>query len=382
MPPLPQPRDGQIVRVRSKPIPFSYWPTDPGTRREKIQSTLFATDPWSLILRQVESELSENSTALSQATAFLRQAKDFYSSAMNSNVDAAKPLLLYYSFLNLAKCFSVFKSRSPIIGKLGHGLSEKLASTGNVLEGGVNAVGGPGAFALFAQALGQPAPLPPPIQGQVHPTYSSRDFLSQILVGHRLYCQGADILERFVSIDKIEIRQSSTSQDLYLWSRLFKDDLQRLGYSQQALLSRTGLAEGWRNVSCDQVVDSRSMIAIEEVATHHFPNRPSEALGEVVKSPKSLLWRSVTSNPPYRKYYVYFSSQTQNQNIVHQLLSIYLSTYFFGSITRYKPEHFRSILSGPMGTFVSEFFINQPPQFLYLLASEFLGQEVSRAAIV
>lgn len=62
-------------------------------------------------------------------------------------------------------------------------------------------------------------------------------------------------------------------------------------------------------------------------------------------------------------------------------MTIYLSTFYFGSITRYKPEQFDYILKSPIGPFVFEFFSNQPTQFLYLMASEFMQQEVAKAAI-
>ena len=46
---LPPPTDGEIVRVRDKRIPFSYWPTFPGRTREGLRWTLFVSDPWFLI---------------------------------------------------------------------------------------------------------------------------------------------------------------------------------------------------------------------------------------------------------------------------------------------------------------------------------------------
>lgn len=49
--------------------------------------------------------------------------------------------------------------------------------------------------------------------------------------------------------------------------------------------------------------------------------------------------------------------------------------------TRYKPEQFDFNLRSPIGPFVFEFFANQPTQFLYLMASEFMGQEVAKAVI-
>ena len=91
------------------------------------------------------------------------------------------------------------------------------------------------------------------------------------------------------------------------------------------------------------------------------------------------LWRSVTSYPPYRKYYIYLPTSTQT--VISQLQSLYLSTYYFWSITRYKSYSFSAILESAIGPFVQEFFANQPSQFLYLMTSEFIGQEVTKAAI-
>ncbi|MDR6530863.1 hypothetical protein J2800_001602 [Caulobacter rhizosphaerae] len=110
-----------------------------------------------------------------------------------------------------------------------------------------------------------------------------------------------------------------------------------------------------------------------------YGHRPSQALEQLSGMTRSRMWRSVTAVPPYRKYYVYQASPTQF--LMNQLLTMYLATFYFGSITRYKPEQFEFILRSPIGPFVFEFFANQPTQFLYLMASEFMGQEVAKAAI-
>ena len=54
---------------------------------------------------------------------------------------------------------------------------------------------------------------------------------------------------------------------------------------------------------------------------------------------------------------------------------------FRRSNTRYKADQFNFILRGPISPFVFEFFANQPPQFLYLMASKFMAQEVAKATI-
>lgn len=142
--------------------------------------------------------------------------------------------------------------------------------------------------------------------------------------------------------------------------------------------SLTG-GQAWRNVKCAEMIDGRRIIEAEMTGIINYGHRPSQALEQLSGMTRSRLWRSVTAFPPYRKYYVYQGLPTQI--LLPQLLTMYLATFYFGSITRYKPEQFDFILSSPIGPFVFEFFTNQPSQFLYLMASEFAGQEVAKAAI-
>jgi len=60
----------------------------------------------------------------------------------------------------------------------------------------------------------------------------------------------------------------------------------------------------------------------------------------------------------------------------------YAITYYLGSITRYRPHHFDSILEGSFGPLVEAFLNDQPAQFRYLTASKFARREVTRAALV
>src|SRR5579871_7033812 len=99
MPPLPAPRTGTRLEIRGHQLPFSFWPMTRTTRRFGVQSPLFATNPWSIITRSVKTRCS--AAARPAALAFLSQAADFYQAATAGGVVAAKPLLLYYCFMNL-----------------------------------------------------------------------------------------------------------------------------------------------------------------------------------------------------------------------------------------------------------------------------------------
>lgn len=372
------PRMGEVVLIRQRPATFSFFPTFQGAKREGVHSTLFSTEPWNIIQHNLEK--LANLDARRQALAFLIQSRDFFNASQNSYVNAAKPLLLYYSFLNLAKCLIV-KRQGTALGAIKHGLSEKLPTTPGAIHGSVSIdiLNSPAtsAFVLFANALG--ANLPQPNAPKTNVEIRSQDFLSQVLVGHRIYCQADKIKERFVSLDRIEYIHDTATQELWIRARAYADDFTRLGYGLNDLSKNLGAPGTWRNVNCATLIDSRRIIEAETIATTHYGHRPSQALLHISNQARARLWRSVTAYPPYRKYYIYLPSPTQI--ILNQLLAIYLATFYFGSITRYKPEQFDDILKSPIGPFVFEFFSNQPTQFLYLMASEFMEQEVARAAI-
>ena len=371
-------RIGEVVHIRQRPATFSFFPTFQGAKREGVHSILFATDPWNIIEHNLEKLIDVN--ARRQALAFLVQSRDFFNAAQNSDVSAAKPLLLYYSFLNLAKCLSV-KRKGTALGTVHHGLSEKLPTTPGAIHGSVSIdiLKSPAtsAFVMFAQVLG--APLPQPAAPKTHVEIRSQDFLAQILIGHRIHCQADNIKERFISLDRIEYMQDAATQEVWLRVRAYADDFTRLGYGLNDLSKNLGAMGVWRNVNFSTVIDGRRIIEAETIATTHYGHRPSQVLSQISGSARYHLWRSVTAYPPYRKYYIYVPSPAQS--IINQLLTIYLATFYFGSITRYKPEQFEEILKSQIGPFVFEFFSNQPTQFLYLMASEFMEQEVAKAAI-
>ena len=91
---------------------------------------------------------------------------------------------------------------------------------------------------------------------------------------------------------------------------------------------------------------------------------------------------TVATVTPYRRYYVYLAPPAEHPFVLPQLLSIYALVYYFGSITRYRPHQYDAIASGPFGPWVQEFINGQPQQFLYLMASQFAEQDVTRPSIL
>lgn len=253
---LPAAREGEDVFVRHKRPPFSFWPTFHATRREGLQWTLFASDPWFLIESYV-SEL-EDEAANAEAYAFLIQARDFYRAATDSEISAAKPLLLYYSFLNLAKCFAVYRTEAALGSNVRHGISEKLPTTPGAIYGDANILrhqDSNSAFKRFSDALGDS--LPSAIAPATTVTVRSQDFLAQILIGHRVWCSGDDINERFISLKDVRYRHNPDTHEMWVTAWVYKDDLARFGYSQKAAAVALNIGGGgeFRNVTCERPAD-------------------------------------------------------------------------------------------------------------------------------
>ncbi|HEX8207576.1 MAG TPA: YaaC family protein [Solirubrobacteraceae bacterium] len=94
------------------------------------------------------------------------------------------------------------------------------------------------------------------------------------------------------------------------------------------------------------------------------------------------LWRVVSAVPgsTYRRYYLCLTPPAEVR--LPQLASLWALFFYFGSVVRYRPHLFGTLLQAEYGAFVSEFISSQPEQMVYLLASELCQREIARPAIV
>ncbi len=379
MPPLPSPRDGTLVLVRKRPLQFSYWPMRRGTRRYGLQATLFAVDPWVVIRESIQSQCPAVSKA--EAAACLVQARDFYSAATAAHVTSARPLLYYYCFLNLAKAYVLKIGQHQTLDRGRHGLERVTPAGGKELSDSLlNAYttpdkeGRPNVFAEFLRA----------ISGQSMPQLklALTALLPQVLPAHRLWAEGARKQERFVALHNVRFHEDKAAKKLWLCLYLLSDDLSRLVVTHERLLSGSRLDGLFREVKCSEKVDNRPVICLEQVAPLDYTHRAADAIPDLVRTIRQLLWTIVSSSPPYRRYYLYPAPVAEHDQVLPQLLSAYAIMYYLGSVTRYRPDHLGQVLRAEYGPLVEEFVSSQPLQFIYLMASEFAQREVTRPAIV
>lgn len=380
MPPLPSERQGKPLLIRRRPLPFSYWPMYK-YRRDGLQSTLFALDPWVIIQRSIAERCLKS--VQPEALAYLRQARDFYGAATLADVTAARPLLLYYCFLNLAKAYVLTIRQRRTLARAKHGLYERLRPRGKELTGAyVNAVVSPNGtnsrrevFDEFLRAL----------RGsglQQDTDFQLVNLLPQALPGHRLWAEATGKRERFISLYEARFREDAVGRRVWLSLCLFADDLARVGIGHAALLTESRLDGVFREVRWSEEADGRRVICFEQTAPVTYNHRSADEIADLVASKRQNLWAIVSSVPPYRKHYLYPAPMAEHGEVLPQLASVYAMMFYLGSITRYRPHHLSSILEGQYGAFVQDFVVSQPLQFIYLMASEFAQREVTRPAIV
>jgi len=214
----------------------------------------------------------------------------------------------------------------------------------------------------------------------------ARDFpiaylMPQVIQGHRLWCGEFNEDERFYAIDKLFFKQGSKQKELWLDLIMQTEDLSRFGMSSKGLLNGARINALYRHVQYGSV-------KVENAETYQlstpipFNSSPADKLMKVVDTIRPNLWVNVLDIPPYRKYYLYCSPDEELNSRLPQLLSLYALMFYFGSITRYRPQEFQGLLTSSCGTWIHEFLNNIPGQFIYLMASEFADQDVTKAAII
>jgi YaaC-like Protein len=377
MSPLPAPRLGERLVVRDRPLDFGFWPLGRTTRRYGLQVPLYCGDPWPLLSETIRTGCPPAQRLA--AVAFLDQAKDLYSAAANRPVSAAKPLILYYCYLNLAKAFILTTGQRKVLDKAQHGLSEQLGpglqeltdayldaypSTSakiNVFHEFLKAVSGSG--------LGQVASLPVP------------QLLPQVVPGHRLWVAASGKRERFLGVERVTFMRDAKAKKIWLRLHVYSDNLAIVGLTHAKLLSQTDLAGSWKEVRCSDSSDGRRLVCFEQVAGLPYTSRAPDEVPNLIAAARPRLWATALMYSPWRRYYLYASPVAEQQTVLPQLASVYALTYYFGSIARYRPHHFQRIMDGPYGPWLQTFLNEQPTQFLFLLASDIVRRDLLKAAI-
>jgi hypothetical protein len=335
-----------------------------------LQHRLFTNDPWAMIAEGIHRVLPKGTTR-DIAHSFQRQAEDYFRAATAAHELAVRPLLLYYGFLNISKAYAVTKGNRSVLGRSFHGVTAvRQRAIPNSLVRFKSTSARPGVFQELLRYLdGNSAVLLSALRLD--------HLLPQILPGHRLWCYAAHRSERFLPIDHFQVRHSRKLKQVWLNIFLTKSSLAQIRRSETRVLSEADLASDFEVAG-----QFDAKICFQQMHPESYSSNPAEALARIVGKFRNKIWETARIASPYRKPYVYCCPSSEQNARLPQMLSVYLLMFFLGSVTRYFPLYFDDLLESRYGPLVETFVTETPMQFLYLMASEILGREVSKPAII
>jgi hypothetical protein len=342
----------------------------------RTQEVLFASDPWATITTGVRRRCPQN--AQLAALAFVRQAEHNYRTAIAASLIESKPVLLYYSFLNLVKAYLLTVQQQPSVDRAKHGMSEKLK------------VGGQEFVDAFISLIPTIQASEVSIFDEFHTALTGAHMQAridwdlpamapQILPGHRMWA--ATTLtdpERFVRLDNLVAHaEPGPNPGAWLSFDVHDQDVARAGLTAVDFATAAGLPGNWTQVHAtpgDGRLTFESDL-VQPVGTETASDCAARLSGTLVRA----LWSTVVAAPPYRRYYAF--RRAASETVLPQLLSTYAFVFYLGSVTRYRPHHFERVVVGDYGPFVQEFIAAAPSQFIFMMASFFANQDVVRPAL-
>lgn len=372
------PRPGEPLRIGRETVSFGRNIVQQRGTNFTLQHRLFVNDPWELMAEAIARAVADEKIR-DIAQSFRRQAEDYFRATTIGSELAVRPVLLYYAFLNLSKAFAITKGNVSLAARAYHGISfpkpKPRAIPGSIINFDNRKI--PAVFQELLKHLDGN-------QAMLHSPLRLGEVLPQILPGHRLWCYAGDRRrpERFVTVEHFRIMHFPNAKQVWLNLFLNRSDLDRLGLSETTVLGNAGLGGDFEPFPPSVALWDPDLIGFQQKQPESYAVDPAEALSKVIRRCKNVIWETVKVASPYRKQYIYCCPQAEHKARLPQMLSVYLLMYVLGAVTRYFPGYFEELLESKYGPFFNTFISESPMQFLYLMASDMLGQEVSKPAII
>lgn len=340
---------------------------------QKPKANIIAADPWAFLGDVVFQRLDKMTAP--RANAFIDQAYDFYQAAQNTQQIGSKPLLYYYSFLNLAKmallASGVVLPNSPVHGVKeapgnsrdrsrfeGHRLSLERPSPRNLLPQFAHLFGSPGAMST----------------GKTKKTIRVIDVLGQVPSVHRTFAQVREKNEVLLPLKEIQAVRDNGG----IWARFVIEKKHwDPGREPKAAVNRIRFSSLFSRKQRDNPADDDIWFESDVIA------RAGRQTPTMVNELANKLWRPNAGGLPLtviltERGYRYYLLNVPAPSYWHPLVASLAVMFYLGSITRYRPYAFDSALKGDHSWVVWEYLATAAPQFLYVLASQIAQTEVVR----
>lgn len=330
----------------------------------KRQPRVVTADVWAFFQNAISSQLK--SRPQRQALVFLEQASEFFITAQSPHL-SVRPLLYYYSFLNLTKAFLLVK-RVALAPACKHGISNpqenrriRVRLEGQSVRFPKCAANHSELFPEFITALGYTVRKPK--------TIKVISLLRQVPAIHRTFSKVTREHPSFLPIERFELVKANHN----ICVRMV---LQRNDKDVKMVLRTIRSRRAFRNVfeqvsSCNR---NNNELWFETRTEKGVGRGVDTAIQTLAKRIRELgVWSILTASG-----WKYYLSSVPPRETLPQLASVYATMFYLGSITRYQPYDFDKIFSGKYAWLISEFLQTQPTQFFYGLAGYIAGTDVVR----
>lgn len=356
MPTLARATKGRLLKDPPSSFPLYF---------RKRQPRVVTADVWAYLRHAAAQRLPKREE--NQAIAFIEQAFEFYEAAENPRI-GSRPLLYYYTFLNLAKATLLIKRVNlPLAPR--HGISDprtnvkkRLRLEGQEIRVEACAHNHQELFPEFVKVLGGDASRPRELK--------VLSLLQQLPGIHRTFCRVTGKEPSFLPVRGFQLLRAKGKVFCRLVLNQTDADVRK---TIDIIRNRRAFQGCFHQVRAPAEC-SNEQVWFESQLTAGAQSITNSALRRLAKSVNEVgIWSILTAQG-----YLYYLCTIPPRDALPPLASIYATMFYFGSITRYKPYDFDRIVSREHSWLVSEFLKTQPSQFLYGLASHIAGVDVVR----
>ena len=368
---LPFPKTpAQLATWRTQPIRF-------GLHRANTHAgaSVPFREPWGYLRYWIQDHYDKVGRA--DALALAKQAESFYKIAVQAPSETS-PLLWYYCFLNLAKAFllktpgiyppdNVEHATHGIAGPANNnsGTGYVKLSKQTVSAYATRTSSTPGRLQVFpalCDALGTPIKISP---GTTSTQLSIKHLLSHTVSIHRAFATAYRSPLRFCRVTAIaqeHRKKSGKAGDLWHLLVLDVNDVRASGasikkFEQPGTLTAVSPT---RNTGTHMLEG-----ACARFSNVNFLDKLAEQRTDLKRFVHPLLL------PQGYRYYLYPDTM-----VLRQPCSIYAIMFYLGSIVRYQPQRFSSLVGNKYRWLIEEFLQICPKQFVALMVNEITDSEL------
>ncbi len=339
MPSFRHQRAGRQVAFGNHPVRFTVFA---GQDKDK-QGRMLASNPW----RCMELVLASEKRSAQDCLAYLRQAHDFHVAAEAAKA-TARPLLMYYSFLNLAKTFIKHRNPSKNLTQASHGIKEAPQNTQHkrvtLTAQEVKIQRAYGGYVPILKEFADALQWPSPAADSCHKVC---DLLAQVPAIHRPYSHTRKRAERLYVLEDAEFRYDHSAREVWaiMWVRKSEFGDTKTIVTLRSRSYFTGCLE-----QCEADDDHDNAIPFETKPCSYGRSAHEALAGIGRRSIEAGVLAILTPNG-----YRYYLSNFEPRLRLHQLLATYLAMFYFGSIARYRPADYEKMLQSKYGWVIEEF---------------------------